>query len=154
MKNIAWVALIPQFCIFLLLAFFFKLAQVSDPGIYAIFAFMGLSIILRLIPSDHRKAVSAYNRGEYQAAIEHFANSYAFFTRHAWLDRTRYISLLSASKLAYKEMALLNSAYCYGQLGDVEMMKKYVKRTLEEYPKSQSAHDAMNTIVEHERESD
>ncbi|MFA0962497.1 tol-pal system YbgF family protein [Roseivirga sp. BDSF3-8] len=152
MKNIAWLALIPQFCIFLLLAFAFNLAGVNDPGIYAFFTFLALSILLRLIPGEHRKAVSAYHKGAYREAIAHFEKSYAFFSRHAWLDRTRYISLLSASKMAYREMALLNIAYSHGQLGNLSEMRKYVERTVKEFPKSKPARGALALMDEHENE--
>ncbi|MGB3184077.1 MAG: tetratricopeptide repeat protein [Cyclobacteriaceae bacterium] len=143
MKNIAWIALIPQFCIFLVLVFILNQTGVEDPGLYAFFIFLALSVLLRLIPASHRRAVTAYRKEEYNEAIAQFEQSYAFFNRHAWLDRTRYISLLSASKMAYREMALLNIAYSYGQLGHHARMREYIERTLQEFPKSKQAQEAI-----------
>lgn len=71
---------------------------------------------------------------KYLDAIPHFEKSYDFFKKHNWLDKYRYLTLLSSSKMAYREMALNNIAFCYGQAGDGIRSKEYYEKTLREFP--------------------
>ena len=44
--------------------------------------------------------------------------------------------LLSSSRITYKEMALNNIAFCYGQIWHCDKSREYYERTLNEYPDS------------------
>ena len=41
-----------------------------------------------------------------------------FFKRYNWIDKYRFVVLLSLSRISYTEMALANIAFCHGQLGE------------------------------------
>ena len=71
---------------------------------------------------------------QFEQAIQYFSNSYEFFKKNHWLDKYRYLTLLSSSSMSYKEMALINIAYCYNQLGNRKLSKESYEKTLDEYP--------------------
>ena len=72
--------------------------------------------------------------------------SYGFFNKKQWIDKYRFIILLSASRISYKEMALLNIAFCYGQLGDGKRSREFYEKTLTEFPDSEMAKTALNML--------
>ena len=75
-----------------------------------------------------------------------FERSYQFFTRHAWVDRWRYVALLTASRMSYREIALLNTAFCYSQIGDGKRSRDTYDQTLREFPDSQMAKTALRMM--------
>jgi Tetratricopeptide repeat len=102
--------------------------------------YLALSLGLRrLIPRDQRAGFALLRRGKFADALPHFQRRYEFFTRHRWLDDWRFISLLSSSRISYREMALLNVAYCHGQTGDGERSRECYQRVAREFPGSRIA---------------
>lgn len=83
---------------------------------------------------------------QFEAAITCFENSYEFFCNKPWIDDYRSLVLVSPSRVSYREMALLNIAFCLGQLGRQAEAKEYYKRTLEEFPGSQIAHAGLTLL--------
>jgi hypothetical protein len=48
--------------------------------------------------------------------------------------------------MSYKEMALNNIAFCYGQLGKGKLSKEYYEKTLDEFPESGIAKAGLRLI--------
>ena len=69
-------------------------------------------------------------------AIPKFEKSVDFFTRNNWLDKYRFLTLLSSSKMTYKEMGLCNIAFCYSQTNNGQKAKEYFEQTLKEFPEN------------------
>jgi tetratricopeptide (TPR) repeat protein len=113
----------------------------SPPGmVYSTGAYLLYSLGSRfLIARAHRKGIQLSRSGQYEKAIEAFDESYQFFSRHAWLDRFRAVTLLSAAAMSYREMALCNIGFAYSQLGDGLKAKQVFQRTLNEFPNSAMA---------------
>ena len=86
------------------------------------------------------------HKKEFQNAIPYFHKSYDFFNKHSWIDKYRYVTLLSSSKMCYREMALNNIAFCYSQIGEGDKAVEYYSQTLEEYPDNEMAKAALNFI--------
>lgn len=116
-------------------------------GLWGPIAYFALLIGLRtLVPRDHRRGIRHVRRGQYELARNCFLESYAFFTRHAWIDRYRAIALLSPSYMSYREMALCNAAFCSMQAGDGKRGEQLYRQALEEFPDSGTASAALNMI--------
>src|SRR5690606_3162769 len=99
--------------------------------LFGVAIYLGISIILRTtIPKDHSKGMKKIREGNFSDAIPDFVKSYDFFTKHIWIDKYRYITLLSSSRVSYREMALNNIAFSYGQIGNGEKAKEYYEQTL------------------------
>ncbi|MHB8963702.1 MAG: tetratricopeptide repeat protein [Saccharofermentanales bacterium] len=152
-RPIAWISVIPQIGFMTLLAIVFSLFV--SPFIYALiigmWVYLLLSFLLKIfVPRNHRKGIALTKNGEFSAAILEYEKSYEFFNRYPWIDRYRFITLLSASSASYAEMALLNIAFSYGQIGNGEKSKEYYQKTLELYPDSMMAKSAMKMIASFE----
>lgn len=109
----------------------------SDVVIYGGAAFLLYTLISRLILArEHRRGMRHIRRADFEGAIPHFEESYRFFSDHAWVDRYRCLTMMTASAMNYREMALLNIAFCRTQLGDGVRGREYYERALREYPGS------------------
>ena len=137
-------AIASQILILLVLAGAARFAGIDTPLVPAALSYLILSIALRkLVPGNHRRGVAYLRADIFDKAIEEFGASYRFFERHSWLDRFRYLTLFSSSRVGYREMALLNSAYCYARLGDDRKVREYYEKTLKQFPESEIAKSAL-----------
>jgi tetratricopeptide (TPR) repeat protein len=139
-KQMAWLSAIPHLIIFACLVLVVRLLGFkSDVPIGAIL-FLAIYYILRYqVPKHHRRGIVLYKKKKFTEAIPHFQKSYDFFRNKSWIDKYRYIALLSSSRISYTEMALINMAYCHGQIGNGKESKMLYKKTLEEFPNSEMA---------------
>ncbi len=116
-------------------------------AVYVIYSFGSR----KLIPSAHRRGVRLSQNEQYREAIAAHQESYEFFTRHSWLDRYRAITMMSPSAMSFREMALLNIAFAYSQIGEGEKAKQHYQRALAEFPGSGMANAALLLIESVER---
>lgn len=148
-RQIAWVSLIPQIGIMLVLIILTSMIfGSSSPAtdIVILFYLLYPLISRRLIAHNHRTGIKLFKSGAYAPAILEFEKSYEFFTKHRWIDKYRFIILLSSSKISYTEMALLNIAFCHSQLGDGPKAKQYYEKTLSQFPDSEMAKSALKMM--------
>lgn len=120
-------------------------------GQYGVFIAIGIMLFfiffLRYtVGGEHAAAIAHVKRGEFDKAILRYENSLAFFTRHAWVDTFRAVTMLSASAMTYREMAMLGMAYCYAQIGDGKSAREYYERCLREYPHNVMAAGALRLM--------
>ncbi len=149
-RQIAWLSFVPQLLFMALLVAIFCL--IIDPFVMALevamLVYLALSILLRTaIPHNHRKGISLSKANNYIQAIDEYEKSYIFFTKYTWIDKYRFITLLSSSKISYTEMALLNIAFCYSQIGDGNKAKEYYEKTLKQFPNSEIAKTSLQMIA-------
>ena len=156
-REVAWLAVVPQLVI---LAAFITIAAVLRRGyddralIFGASTYLVLSFILRNIVSrHHRLGVRLIRAQRFEAAILHFAKSVDFFARHRWIDQFRAVTLLSASRMSYREMAMCNIAFGLSQLGRGSEAKTVYQNVLREYPDNSLANAAMRMITAAESSS-
>jgi len=139
--------LIPQL---LILSVFIVLASrtgTENPAIIGTLAYFSvLAILRRTVAVQHRKGIAHFRKEEFAPALQRFKQSYDYFCRHKWIDEWRYITLLSSSRISYRGMALLNIAYCYGQLEKGVEAKEFYQRTVREFPDSAMAKAAIEMM--------
>lgn len=139
-RQIEYWSLFPQLLLLAVLMLIFKLLGFQFYLAMAAGQYILLSFLLRsLLPIDHRKGILAIRKKEYRRAIDYFHRSYEFFSKNLWLDRYRSIILLSSSAISYREMALVNIAFCHTQLAEGQQGKDFYRKTLNEFPNSQIA---------------
>lgn len=127
--------LIPQLAIISIIGIIFYLLKIPNYWILAISFYLLLSVYLKIvIPKWHRKGLFYIKKGELEGAVFCFNKSLVFFSKNMWIDTFRAFTLLSLSKLSYREMALINLSWCYQQLGDKKKMKKTYQILEKEYP--------------------
>jgi hypothetical protein len=135
--QIAWVSLALQLAIVLVLITIISYFGVTKPILTATIIYLALAMLIRLsFTHNHRRGMYFARSGRLEIAISEFQKSYEFFSRHRWLDELRYIMLLSTSRVCYREMSLLNLAYCdlWADRGE-DAVRTYL-RTIEEFPDS------------------
>lgn len=91
---------------------------------------------------------------EYLAAAQAFQNSWDFFNKNKWLDEYRSVFMLSATKMSYREMALINRSLCFWQMGDTDKAKISYSEVLKYFPNSKMAKDAIAYIENPDLEGD
>ena len=146
-RQINWLSIVPHLAIMGFLIWVCSFYFPENPVIPGAISYLVLSMGLRvLIPRSHRMGIRMVKAGSFENAIPFFEISYNFFEKNLWLDKYRFITMLSSAKTAYQEMALTNIAFCYGQLGDAEKAKEYYEKTLAEFPDNGQAIAALNLL--------
>jgi hypothetical protein len=151
-RQTSWLMVIPQLLVMTaliaLVAILLRPKPLVTSVTYGAFLFLVYSYGSRwLILKSHRQGIRLTRQKNYQAASEKFDESYQFFSDHAWVDRYRFLTLMSPSLISFREMALINSAFCHSQLGDIVNTKKFYQKTLEQFPESEMAKVALNLIA-------
>jgi len=134
-KQIAWISLVPHVGVAFGLFFLFDALDPDKAVLWMFISYLALSFGLRFfLASHHRKGMKLIHLHLFAEAIPHFEQSVTFFTRHAWLDRYRYVTLLASSQMTYREMGLCNIAFCESQLGNGQTAKRLYEEIVSEYP--------------------
>ena len=135
-RQTAWPMVIPQL-VFLVVAIFIAVSLTEMPSVGLILgagATLAYSFGARaLLAGAHQRGMRLIRQGRYAEAVEAFQASYDFFSRHPWVDRLRAFILMMASPASYREMALLNAAFCYGQMGKWGRAREVYERVIEEF---------------------
>jgi hypothetical protein len=105
-----------------------------------------------VLAKDHARGVRLLHGSKYDEAIAAFERSYAFFSRHAWLDRWRYLTLLSSSAYSYRELALCNIAFANLQLSRVQPALTAYRKAVLEFPGCAMARHSIHVLEAAQRE--
>jgi len=152
-RQTSWLLAIPQFVILGLLVAISVLIFRDEYGVFSAAAFGALIYLSYsygsrfLLLRYHRQGRKLTDQKNYTEAIQAFKLSYNFFSKYSWVDRFRYLTMMTPAHQSFREMALINIAYCYGQLGDKDQTKAYYERALREFPESVMAQSALDFIV-------
>lgn len=143
----AWLSLIPQLAVLFLLVALARALNIGSPYAAGAICFLSLAFALRFfVPRAHREGIRLFKQDRFAEAVPHFEDSYEFFSRHAWVDRWRAITMLSSSRISYREMALLNIAFCLAQSDQRESAIAEYRRVLREFPGSKLAETAIRML--------
>jgi hypothetical protein len=119
------------------------------------FIYLGLSLVLqRVVPFHHRMGYKLLMQKDYEKAKLAFQNSWDYFQKRPWMDNYRSIFMLSASKMSYREMALINRALCFWQNREDEKAKEAYSEVLKYFPDSKMAKEAIAYIENPEPEEE
>ncbi|MBP7275396.1 MAG: hypothetical protein KBA51_04250 [Kiritimatiellae bacterium] len=153
-RQIAWLSVVPQLAIMGLIMWLLSMAGVQEAIFFGALAYLALSMSLRYgVAREHRRGISLFKRKQYADAIPSFERSYDFFSRYRWLDDWRFLTLLSSSRISYREMALLNMAFCHAQAGNGLKAKEFYRRTQAEFPESEMAKASLRMIESAENDA-
>lgn len=103
-------------------------------------------VLRNTLGKQQQQGMRHIRNGEFQQAISCFEQSYTFFTNRPWLDKWRFLLMLSTSRISYREMALNNIAFSYSQLGDGLQARAYYQRVLTEFPDNGLAEAALRLL--------
>ena len=146
-RQTNWIAVIPQLIFMALLILIFYLLKISEPVIWGCLTYLILSFGSRkILAKDHNQGMKLSKEQKFNEAIKYYEKSVEYFKNNEWIDKYRFLTLFSASKMSYREMGLNNIAFCYSQIGNGIKAKEYYEKTLTEYPNSILAKTALNMI--------
>lgn len=146
-KQIAWISLVPQLLVAGLFIYLFYLLNFPEYLLAGMLAYYLLSTILRnVVGKWHRIAMKLVKQQMFLEAVPCFEKSVAFFTKNPWVDKYRFVTLLSSSRMTYREMGLCNIAFCYSQIGEGLKSKTYYQQVLAEYPNNGLAIAGLNAL--------
>jgi len=146
-RRTAWISLIPQLAVMAVLIGVYYFAGARQFVMYGAFTYLALSFTLRnFVAAKHTQGVALIKRSQFSNAIPMFEDSYELFSSHPWLDKYRYLFMLSSSAVSYREMALSNIAFCYVRDGDLIRGKEYYEKALAQFPGSELAINGLEFI--------
>lgn len=136
-RQINWFFIIPHLFVLGAIIFTWNIFYPEESTLLGTTTYLLISFSLRsFIPKNHRKGMKLVKSEEFKQAIPYFKKSYDFFKKNNWIDKYRFLTLLSSSRMKYQEMALVNIAFSYGQAGNGKKSKEYYTRTLKEFPQN------------------
>lgn len=146
-RTIAWTALIPQVLLMAVIFAVIYFMKLKEPLLLMATIYLILSFVLKAIfLKDHNKGIKLTKQGKDKEGIAAFEKIAKYFADHLWMDQYRFITLLSAAKQGYREMAFVNSGYCYLQLNNQEKAKGYYEKTLRDYPNNEMGKFGLKVI--------
>jgi len=146
-RQIAWISLIPQILLLGIFIYVFYLLKTGDPFLLGALTLLILSFSLKIIlTGDHRQGIKSVKQGKFAEAIPFYQKSAAYFSGNAWVDKYRFLTMLSSSKMTYREMGLCNIAFCYSQLGDGAKAREFFEQALKDYPENGIATSALKML--------
>lgn len=146
-RQIAWISTIPHVFVIGGLIYIYDVLGLPQPMLWGALTMIMLSIGLKtFICKDHLQGILLVKQKKFGEAIPFFEKSVAYFSKNAWIDKYRFLTLLSSSKVGYREMGLCNMAFCYAQIGDGLKAKTMYEQVLAEYPESSLASFALNML--------
>jgi tetratricopeptide (TPR) repeat protein len=146
-RQIAWISVVPQALLILLIIYIYDLLGFSEPALWGAATSIILSFGLRnLIAKSHRQGIKLVKEQKFKDAISFFEESVTYFSKNKWVDKYRFLTLLSSSKMCYREMGLCNIAFCHSQIGNGLKAKEIYQQVLTEYPENRLASVALNML--------
>ncbi|WLD22742.1 tetratricopeptide repeat protein [Flavobacterium dauae] len=146
-NQMNWFSTIPQLIFMGILIIFYYLLNINDPILWGALTYLVLSYGLKFFfAKDHNKGIKLIKLNDYTEAINSFEKSVEYFQKNRWIDKYRFLTLLSSSNLSYIEMDLNNIAFCYAQIGNGDQAKYYYQKVLNEFPDSTLAKTALNIL--------
>lgn len=106
-----------------------------------------------ILTAAHRRGVRLVREKKWQAAVQAFEASYAFFTRFPWLDEYRFLAMLTPTSIGYREMALNNMGFALVQAGNNRQAKQHYLKLLEQFPQSDLAETARRVLAAIEKQA-
>lgn len=147
-SRLNWLYLLPQIILMYLLIRLFDEWTVEWGWMIAIIVYLVLRFLLQsVVTKDHRKGIRKIQQLKFEEALVCFKNSADFFTKNSWVDKYRFITLLSSSKMSYREISLCNWAFCLSQMGKGEEAIILYQDILKEYPDNHLASTTLRVLT-------
>ncbi len=112
-------------------------------GCFVLLVIYGVAISHLLIKS-YVDGMKYIQDGNYEAGLEAFKEHYDFFDRHPQLGWVYTVLMLDSSKYGHREIALLNQAHAYIQLGNSAEVLRCYEECLALNPKNEMVTSSLN----------
>ncbi len=146
-RQISWLSFIFQLILVVLMTYLYHLASVDEAFIFGALTYSIVAFLFRnLIAKRHRQGMKLVRKQKFEEALPYFEKSVEYFSENRWVDKYRFLTLLTSSRMSYKEMGLCNIAFCYRQIGNGQKAKEYYEQVLKEFPENGLALVGLNML--------
>jgi len=142
------IALVPRLVIIVILCLALYQYDQRIFFVYAFFIYLIVSYLIKflLIPGSTFTGVSLMRQDKYEEAISFIEKDIHYFTERAWIDKFRFVLMISTSSRSFREISLCNKAYCLLQMERVKECTALYESVLAQYPGNVVARSQLNTI--------
>ena len=147
-----WFAILPRlFLIGILCLVFYHFLDSPDKHNFFIPAFIVYLLIafaLRKLffPLFIHQGIRLIKEEKFEQAIPFIQKTIDYYTKNSWVDKFRFLLMISSSKRTVRESSICNLAYCYLQIGEIKKSREIYQEVLTQYPKNINAKSLLNTI--------
>lgn len=143
-----WIALVPKLSVIGLLCLCFYQIDKNNFYIIAVFVYFMLTLIARRLffPAVMYKSIKLIKEGKFGQAIPLIQKTIDYYSKKPWIDKFRFLLLISSSKRTIREGSLCNLGYCYLQIGEIKRAKEIYQNVLAQYPENINAKSTLDTI--------
>lgn len=121
-----------------------------DPGKAAaafLLTYYPITMLLRnILQGDHRQGIKRLQENKLEEALVCFEKSEAFFTKHEWVDKYRFLTMLNSSAYSFREMSLQNQAYALIRLERKDEAAQRLEKLLAIAPWREDAAKALEEL--------
>jgi tetratricopeptide (TPR) repeat protein len=143
-----WLALIPKLAVIGILCLCFYPIDKTGFFLIAFLAYYMLTLLAKFLffPNALYEGVNLIKQAKFQEAIPFLQDTINYYTKYSWIDKFRFILLISSAKRTIRESSICNLAYCYLQIGQIQKAKEIYQDVLRQYPENINAQNTLNTI--------
>jgi hypothetical protein len=147
-QETVWLAIVPHILVIGILCMIY---HQWDRKNYFAFAFITYLIIwygLRTIayPRDVHKSIRLIKEEKFGEAIPYIERSIQYYNKHSWIDKYRFLLMVSSSKRGIRESSICNLGFCLLQSGNAKAAKEVYEDVLRQYPENTIAKIQLKTI--------
>ncbi len=147
-QEIDWLALIPKLFVIGILCLCFYPLDKQNFFLIAFVVYFILTILARKLffPNSLHEGIKLIREAKFDQAIPVVEKTIDYYTKHSWIDKYRFLLLISSAKRTIRESSICNLAYCYLQVGDIKNAKEIYQDVLIQYPENINAKSMLRTI--------
>jgi len=136
-QETVWLAFVPRL---LFIGIFCLIFYQIDKHNFFILAFVLYLIVLLglrklLFPKVIHKGINFIKEGKFDEAIQPIQKTIEYYTKNDWVDKYRFLLMISSSKRTIRESSICNLAYCPLQTGETKKAKCFKSISGEHYSK-------------------
>jgi hypothetical protein len=147
-QETIWLAIIPRFLFIAIMSMIYYQWDKRDCIVLGFVTYLIVWYVLRTIafPKDVHKSIRLIKEGKLNEAVPYIERSIDFYTRHPWIDKYRFLLMVSSSKRGMRESSICNLGFCLLQTGNVSAAKEVYEDVLRQYPENTVAEIQLKTI--------
>lgn len=147
-QETKWIALVPRLVLLAILCFLLYPYDNQIFFVYAFFLYLAItySIKYSMIPGSTFTGVKFLKKGQFEEALPFIEKDIEYYSSKPWIDKYRFLLMISSSALSFREMSLCNRAWCLLQTGRVKETIDQYESVIRHYPQNVVTRAQLKTI--------
>jgi tetratricopeptide (TPR) repeat protein len=147
-QETVWLAIIPHILVIGILCMVYYQWDRKNYFVFGFFTYLIIWYGLRTMafPKEVHKSIRLIKEEKFGEAIPYIERSIEFYNKHSWIDKYRFLLMVSSSKRGIRESSICNLGFCLLQIGQVKAAKEVYEDVLRQYPENTVAIIQLRTI--------